>query len=78
MGGSASAEPFYGYSGYVGGPAPYYTQSPEIHQTTTPRGGVLDFGIRTYTTGGPFWGYRAVHGRGRVVVRRSRHISVRG
>ena len=50
--------PFYGYSGYYGGPAVYYTHDLDVHQSTTPRDGDLGYGIRTYTTGGPFWGYK--------------------
>lgn len=54
------AQPFYGYSGYFGGPAVYYTADPDVHQTTTPSEGYLGFGTVTYTTGGPFWGYKPV------------------
>ena len=67
-------QPFYGYSGYFGGPAVYYTPTPDVHQSTSMRDGEQGFGIRTYTNGGPFWGYKPHHPyapyrRGREVIR---------
>lgn len=52
------AVPFYGYSGYFGAPTTYYTGDPDVQQTTRMVDGYQGFGIRTYTTGGPFWGYK--------------------
>lgn len=50
--------PFYGYSGYFGAPTTYYTRDPDVQQVTTIVDGYQGFGTRTYTTGGPFWGYK--------------------
>lgn len=75
----AGAEPFYGYSGYFGGPAPYYTLDTDVHQSSTRSVGLPGFGTRVYTEGGPFWhwrpfGYARVYSprreRRRVVLRR--------
>lgn len=74
------AVPFYGYSGYFGGPAVYYTAAPDVHQTTRPVEGSLGFGVATYTTGGPFWGYKPVHAypAGLRRYRREHVLRVRG
>ena len=73
----ASAEPFYGYSGYFGGPAPYYTLDTDVHQSSTRSEGLPGFGTRVYTEGGPFWHWRPFRTvrvdrqrRRRVVLRR--------
>jgi len=83
--GAASARaddgvPFYGYSGYFGRPTTYYTRDPDVQQVTVPRGGDFGFGVRTYTTGGPFWRYKPVYARGFERRRRyHRHVlRVRG
>ena len=54
-----SFPPFYGYSGYFGAPTTYYTRDPDVQQVTTIKDGYQGFGTRTYTTGGPFWGYKS-------------------
>lgn len=75
----ADGAPFYGYSGYYGRPTTYYTRDPDIQQVTVERGGDFGFGIRTYTTGGPFYRYKAAHTG--VMVRRRYHrhvLRVRG
>lgn len=50
--------PFFGYSAYFGGPAPYFTPDTDVQQTTLHREDSAGFGTRTYHRGGPFWGYR--------------------
>lgn len=50
--------PFYGYSGYFGQPAVYYTRGTDVQQATTMRDGYQGFGVTTYTAGGPFWRYK--------------------
>ncbi|WP_375461310.1 hypothetical protein [uncultured Enterovirga sp.] len=54
-----SFPPFYGYSGYFGAPTTYYTRDLDVQQSTRMRDGYQGFGVRTYTTGGPFWGYKS-------------------
>lgn len=81
--GPAGATPYYGFSGYYGGPSTYYTNDPDIHQTTRLEGGTPTFGVRTYTAGGPFWRYRnaqpaRVHRVQRQRYRHVRAIQVRG
>lgn len=51
--------PFYGYSGYFGAPTTFYTRDPDVQQVTRIKDGHQGFGTRTYTTGGPFWGYKS-------------------
>ncbi len=61
LSGAAKAEgfpPFFGYSGYYGSPTTFYTRDPDVHQTTRMESGSQTFGVRTYTSGGPFWGYK--------------------
>lgn len=50
--------PFYGYSTYFGGPAPYYTGDTDVHSASTQSVGLPGMGTRTYTEGGPFWHHR--------------------
>lgn len=71
--------PYYGFSGYYGRPAPYYTLDTDVHQTTRYEDGSPAFGTRTYTAGGPFWGYKA-YTRHRLAPhrRKARYIRVRG
>lgn len=71
--------PYYGFSGYFGQPAPYYTLDTDVHQKTTFEGGSPAFGTRTYTAGGPFWGYKA-NSRHRLAPRhrKARYVRVRG
>ena len=75
--GSAVATPYYGFSGYYGGPSTYYTNDPDIHQTTRLEGGTPTFGVRTYTTGGPFWRYQNARPARIYRVHRHRHRPVR-
>ena len=77
-GGGARAEPFFGYSGYFGGPATYYTRSNDVHQVTIPRDGYFAFGVTTYTAGGPFWGYKPSGYNRSLRVRSRRAIRVKG
>ena len=77
--------PFYGYSGYYGGPTAYYTHDPDVQQVTAIRDAYFGFGVRTYTTGGPFWSYRSSRARNgfytsgrRYHHARDRAIRVRG
>lgn len=66
LAGAARAEgvPFYGYSDYFGGPAvAYWDQDDDVQQTTRPVDGMLGFGIRTYSRGGPFWAYKPTGAR---------------
>ncbi|MDB5592465.1 hypothetical protein [Enterovirga sp.] len=51
--------PFFGYSGYFGAPTTYYTRHPDVQQATRMVDGYQGFGVTTYTTGGPFWGYKS-------------------
>lgn len=69
--------PFYGYSGYFGAPTPYYTHDLDVQRSTRMVEGYQGFGEATYTTGGPFWGYKSHR---RVVrERRVRHtVRVKG
>jgi hypothetical protein len=67
--GPAAAEgfpPYFGFSGYFGGPTTYYTHDTDVHQTTRLENGSELFGERTYTAGGPFWRYQP---NARTVVR---------
>lgn len=68
--------PFYGYSGYYGAPAVFYTRDGDVQQTTRPIDGKQGIGVRTYTSGGPFFGYKPVHARS--LPRRREAIRVRG
>lgn len=52
---ACAAEPYYGYSGYFGGPAPYYTHASDVQMSSTRSLGLTGFGTRVYTRGGPFW-----------------------
>lgn len=76
---AGGAVPYYGFSGYYGGPATYYTHDTDVHQTTRMDGGSQAFGTRTYTAGGPFWHYKAnnrtLHRERR---RQARYIRVKG
>ena len=68
--GAAKADgypPFYGYSPYFGGPATYFTPTPDVHSASTLSDGLPGMGTRTYYRGGPFWHYRS------VAVRRAYH-----
>ena len=75
-----AAEPFYGYSGYFGGPATYYSRDADVQLSSTRSPGLTGFGTRVYTRGGPFWRRQgavrtlAAYGRrdGRRVVLRRR------
>lgn len=70
--------PYYGFSGYYGGPSVYYTRDTDVQQSTMMREGEQGFGTRTYTSGGPFWRYKA-KGVGQLPPRRHREvIRVRG
>lgn len=70
--------PYYGFSGYYGGPSVYYTHGTDVQQTTAMQGGDQGFGTRTYTSGGPFWRYHA-KGIGRLPARREREaLRVKG
>lgn len=69
--------PFFGYSGYFGQPTPYYTHDPDVHQSTTMVDGYQGFGVRTYTTGGPFWGYKSTRTR-RLAPGRPEPIRTKG
>lgn len=69
--------PFFGYSGYFGGPAVYYTPTPDIHQSTTPPRGLWGAGVRTYTPGGPFWRYKPTM-RGFIYRRHRGPVRVKG
>lgn len=63
--GSAHANgpvPFYGYAEYFGGPVVYYTRDPDVQQSTRYEASNTNYGVRTYSTGGPFWGYQPVTG----------------
>ena len=51
--------PFYGYVDYYGGPAVAYTHDTDVQQTTRPVDGLLGFGVRSYSAGGPFWAYKS-------------------
>lgn len=74
----ADGTPFYGFSGYYGGPTAYYTYDTDVQQATRLNGGQGDFGVRVYTPGGPFWTYKA-HGRtGLPYRRRAGPIRARG
>lgn len=82
-GGTAFADgfpPFFGYSGYFGQPVVYYTHDHDVQQATTFRDGEAGFGVRTYTTGGPFWGYKTNRIRHSVSARRHlrKGIQVKG
>lgn len=79
QGGLAQADgniPFYGYSGYFGAPAVFYTRDGDVQQTTRPIDGKQGVGVRTYTTGGPFFGYKPAHTRS--LPRRREALRVRG
>lgn len=61
VGGAARADgypPFYGYSGYFGGPAAYFTQDTDVRQVTSGQESGITSATRTYYRGGPFWTYR--------------------
>ena len=75
--GPAGATPYYGFSGYYGGPATYYTHDTDIHQTTRLEGGSPTFGVRTYTAGGPFWRYQNARPASVYRVHRHRYRHVR-
>ena len=60
---AGGSSPYYGFSGYFGGPATYYTRDTDVQQATTMRDGSQGAGVRTYTPGGPFWRYKPVGGR---------------
>lgn len=71
--------PYFGFSSYYGGPAPYYTQDTDVHQTTRLEAGQETFGTRTYTAGGPFWGYKANQKRSLAPrYRKARYVRVKG
>ena len=71
--------PYFGFSGYYGQPAPYYTRDSDVHQATRYEGGSSAFGVRTYTAGGPFWGYKAnTHQAVAPRHRKARYVRVRG
>ncbi|TDR93879.1 hypothetical protein [Enterovirga rhinocerotis] len=80
LSGAAQAEsvpPFFGYSGYFGGPSPYYTPHSDVHQTTRMEHGTQAFGVRTYTPGGPFWRYQLNNEGFRAHRRHHRRSSIR-
>lgn len=64
--------PFYGYSTYFGGPAPYFSLETDVQQATAFPGGDPGFGTRTYYRGGPFWTYRPARARGAFTGPRER------
>lgn len=70
--------PYFGFSGYFGGPAPYYIRDTDVHQSTRMEGGYQALGVRTYTAGGPFWGYKANVRPAGARHRKARHVRVKG
>ena len=70
--------PFYGYSSYLGRPAVYYSRDLDVQQSTRPVAGELGFGVTTYTTGGPFFGYKAARTLRHPVRRHREVLRVRG
>jgi hypothetical protein len=72
--------PYFGFSGYYGAPTTYYTQDTDVHQSTRLEAGSSAFGTRTYTRGGPFWGYQPVQRRvgGHHHYRKARYVRVKG
>lgn len=70
--------PYFGFSGYFGGPATFYTPDTDVQQTTRLEAGSSAFGTRTYTAGGPFWHYKPSRSGGFPGHRRVRYVRVKG
>ena len=51
--------PFYGYSGYFGGPRTYFTPENDVRSAATISEGLPGYGTRTYYRGGPFFYHRS-------------------
>lgn len=67
--------PFYGYSGYFGGPTVFFTPHDDVRQATTMYDG--EPRTVTYYRGGPFYGYRPKTRRAFAPHRHHRRAALR-